>query len=127
MDALHILFSVIVIAAIAGILIYFLILKPRKEDSDDSSPSNANSLKIDFCIGTYVNSNGETKKAIGARIAGTSIYYCVKYTVHDLDYDFSPEQIGWFKQKFVNCTNIHSFQSLVYYANAPVEPLVQNI
>ena len=127
MDTLHILFSVIVIAAIAGILIYFLILKPRKEDSDDSSTSVANPLKLDFCIGTYLNSNGETKKAIGARIAGTSIYYCVKYSVHDLDYDFSPEQINWFKQKFVNCTNIHSFQSLVYYANAPVEPLVQNI
>ena len=127
MDALHILFSVIVIAAIAGILIYFLILKPRKGDSDDSSPSTANPLKLDFCIGTYVNSKGETKKAIGAKIAGTSIYYCVKYSVHDLNYNFSSGQINWFKQKFVNCTNIHSFQNLVYYANSPVEPLVENI
>ena len=114
METLHILFSVIVIAAIAGILIYFLILKPRKGDSDDASPSAANPLKLEFCVGTYVNSNRETKKAIGARIAGTSIYYCVKYSVHDLDYDFSPEQINWFKQKFVNCTNIHIRPFLTY-------------
>lgn len=127
MNTLHILFSVIVIAAIAGILIYFLVLKARKGDSDDSSPSAANPLKFDFCIGTYLNSNGETKKAIGARITGTSIYYCVKYSVHDLDYEFSSEQINWFKQKFVNCSNIHSFQSLVYYANCAVEPLKENI
>lgn len=127
MDTLHILFSVIIIAAIAAVLIYFLVLKARKGNSDDSSPSAANPLKLEFCVGTYVNSNGETKKAIGARIAGTSIYYCVKYSVHDLNYVYSPEQINWFKQKFVNCTNIHSFQGLVYYANAPVEPLVENI
>lgn len=127
MDALHILFSVIVIAAIAGILIYFLVLKARKGNSDDSSPSPANPLKLNFCIGTYVNSNGETKKAIGVRIEGTSIYYCVKYSVRDLDYEFKSEQINWFKQKFVNCTNIHSFNSLIYYANNAVEPLKENI
>ena len=126
MESLHIVIFVTIAIVVAIILIYCLILKPRKGVDADDAIAATNSY-VSFCIGTYVNTKYEFKKAIGAKLSGTSVYYCVKNTVHNLNYDFSDEQVKKFKDKFAGCRTVDDFKNLVYYTGAAIVPLKENI
>ena len=119
MDISAVIGIVLIIAAIAAIAIYFL----ARRRNDEVGTSTAKPMQFNFCIGTYVNSQGVTRKALGVKVVGSEIYYCIKNTVHDVDYKFISEQINWFKNKFAKVYSDNCYHELIYFNSNPVEPL----
>lgn len=114
---------IFIVLVLAAILVILLVLKPFKHTEHPEPEVQDKPLQFDFCVGTYVNNAGVTKKALGVKLQGSSIYYCIKNTVHDIDYTFSNQQIAWFKTKFAKVYSDVHYQDLIYFNGNPVEPI----
>lgn len=120
MDLSGIILIVLIIAVVLALIFIVKPLKARK--GIDAVGTATDSLKFYFCIGTCVNSKGITRKAIGVKRETDVLYRCVKCTMHNLDYNFSEEQIDYFKSKFDNVSYGEDYFNLIYL-NSIVEPL----
>lgn len=109
METFHVILIVACILGILAVLGYLIYLEAPKH--------------FDFCIGTYVNSKGEEKYAIGVKKHSQQCYYAVKDTIRNVGYNYTEEQINTVKSRFKHVPRLVDFKDRVYYNANFVTPV----